>query len=577
MMVCVAILAILSASVYGLFATMYNAIADYRDKSIVSALADNYMEIARNLPYASIGTENGNPHGSLPDWASPAEETINGKLYQVYYSVTYIDDPADGLIVENADAYSNDYKQVKLYVKNAVDGSQSVFLTNISPKGTENAVSGGALYIKVFNAAGQPVSGAGIHIESVGITPAINLMRLSDVGGEWIEAGLPLGTNAYHITVSKDGYSTDQTRPASLQNPSPTKPDATVIVSQATQVGFAIDKLGSLQLSMQDSQCQPVSAGLALRGSKLIGNNPVIYKFDNTYPANESGIFDFYNIEWDTAYLPGLISDDYMVAGTSPVQSINLLPDSSANFYFVLKPKPENGNGLLVIVKDLATGNPIEGAVVNLSGNELGNEGVDKITGGSVWSQHDWSGGDGQADFGSFLRFYSQSGGLDVGGSVTIAKGNTSGSLISSTFDAGTNDVSYTSISWNPESQSAGAVLKFQLAGNNDNQTWNFTGPDGTENTYYTVSGTAISNTLDGKRYTRYKAFFSTSTGNKPILSSVNVNYVSGCPTPGQVFFSGMDGGDKYDISVSAEGYQSQSQNNITLSGYQILNISLSQ
>ncbi|MDI6883252.1 MAG: integrin alpha [Patescibacteria group bacterium] len=68
--------------------------------------------------------------------------------------------------------------------------------------------------------------------------------------------------------------------------------------------------------------------------------------------------------------------------------------------------------------------------------------------------------------------------------------------------------------------------LKFQIATNNDNRTWNFIGPDGTKNTYYTEPDSIISFIHTDIRYLKYKAFFETEDAFKsPILKEVKIGY----------------------------------------------------
>ncbi|MCX6718583.1 MAG: DUF2341 domain-containing protein [Candidatus Staskawiczbacteria bacterium] len=361
--VCVAIFAILSVSIYGVFTSIINGIAYYRDKTTISALADQYLEIARNMPYSQIGTIEGNPHGSLADLPNPINEVIGETAYQIYYAVSYVDDPADGTIVAGTDPAPNDYKQIKLYIKNAGTGTVNSFLTNTSPKGLEGLESGGALSLQVFNAVGQPVPGALLHITNTSVVPNINLTRTADANGKWIEVGLPDSANSYNITANKTGYSIDKTYPISTQNPNPTKPDATIANGQVTQISFSIDKLSNLVFNTLNQVCAPISGvGLEVRGAKLIGT-PNVLKFDNVYNSNSGGQVSLNNIEWDS-YTPALTGTSYMIYGSSPIQTASILPDTSQNFNLILGPKTTNS--LLTIVKDSSTANPIEGAEVDL-------------------------------------------------------------------------------------------------------------------------------------------------------------------------------------------------------------------
>ncbi len=104
-----------------------------------------------------------------------------------------------------------------------------------------------------------------------------------------------------------------------------------------------------------------------------------------------------------------------------------------------------------------------------------------------------------------------------------------SGTFISESHDFGFHPVNLKTISWKPTTQPNGTDLKIQLATNNDGSTWEFVGPDGTSNTYYTDPvGEQIWSDHDGDRLLKYKAYFSTTTSRfKPILDDVKINYNS--------------------------------------------------
>jgi hypothetical protein len=100
------------------------------------------------------------------------------------------------------------------------------------------------------------------------------------------------------------------------------------------------------------------------------------------------------------------------------------------------------------------------------------------------------------------------------------------GSLVSSLKDANPKPGSiahWTTLSWTA-STPAGTSLKFQIAASNSQYgPFNFVGPDGTANTFFTTSGASLSQ-FDGMRYLKYKALLSTnSVSVTPSLSSVSV------------------------------------------------------
>lgn len=586
--VSIGIFAVLAMSAYGLYTTIFNAIIYYRGQATVSALAGQYLEVARNLSYSQVGTENGNPHGPLPDSPSPLNITFNGVDYQIYYVVNALHDPAD------INIGVQDYKQVKLYVKNVSTGKTNSFVTTIAPISLASMGSGGVLSLQIIDKAWQPVSGAVINIINANITPNINLTRTTGDDGKWIEIGLPPDSN-YHIVVTKNGYSADQTYSAT-QYPDAPNLDAVVLQGQVTQATFIIDHLSNLVFNTLDQTCQPISdVEVNAQGAKTI--SPGVLKFDESYISDNSGMISPKStsscssscgassccLEWDT-YTPTLTGSTYMVYGTSPVQSVDLLPDSSQNFNLILGPKTDNS--LLVVVKDVL-GNPIEGATVELSGPDVGSA----VTGGSVWYQDDWTGGEGQSNFEDTSKYYEDDGNIDtdeIPYALRLSEFDgsymPSGALVSSTFDTGTDETSYTSLNWRPDTQlnPEETIVKFQIAANatnNGEETWDFAGPDGSSSSFYTVPGTVISSDNNGKQYVRYKAFLSTEDPQRtPELSSISVNYVSGCPTPGQVMFSGLTNGNHtVTVSYDAQGYQSQTFESVNIGGYFILQVTLLQ
>ncbi len=543
----------------------------YRETATTAALADKYMEIARNLPYSQMGTVHGNPSGALPDSASPLAVSYNNLNYQVFYEITNMTDPS-------SPGGQVDYKQVKVSLKNSATGHTVSFVTLMTPKGLATN-TGGALSIKVFDAVGQPVSGAQIHITNSATTPTIDLTRTTDANGNWVEIGLSTSTTNYHVTATKNGYSSDQTYAVSAQNPNPAKPDATVAAGQVTGMSFSIDYTSGLQLAAVDQTCHPLSGvGIRLTGAKLIGT-PSLLKFDTTYATDALGIISLNPLEWDN-YTPTLSSSSNMIYGSSPIQQINLLPNTQQLATLIVG--PTTPNSLLVIVKDGSTGNAIEGATVELSQATLGYD-VSALTEGSILYQKDWSGGPGQANVIDPTKYSQDSGSVNIATLPTalrlaISGGSyaTSSWLTSSSFDTGTASSSYTMLTWNPTSQTPSTTVAFQIATNNDNATWNYVGPDGTASSVYTVPGTTISTTNNNTRYFRYKALLSsTSTTTTPVLSNVTVNYVSGCAAPGQAMFAGLTTNVNYTVSISALGYTTQTISPISIGGQKVLQVLL--
>jgi hypothetical protein len=86
----------------------------------------------------------------------------------------------------------------------------------------------------------------------------------------------------------------------------------------------------------------------------------------------------------------------------------------------------------------------------------------------------------------------------------------------------------------------ANTTLRFQIAGSNDPAgVFNFIGPDGTGATFFTSSPSNIFNLVNGNRYLKYKAFFTTTDGAvTPTVGDVTVCFNQG-PTATEGFIGG--------------------------------------
>jgi ABC-type antimicrobial peptide transport system permease subunit len=250
----------LAMAVLGAYSALTKTTKVARLKTLTSAMAAKELEVVRNIAYTQIGTVNGNPHGSLPDQSNPRSTTLDGVGFRVYFEVTYIDDSADGTIVAGTDSAPNDYKQIKMFVFNTLTSETSTFLTNVSPKGLEGLSNAGALLIKVFDAVGQPISGVSVSIANNLLNPTINLQRTSDASGQVLEVGLPASVNGYHLVATKNGYTTAQTYPASVGNPNPINPDATIVDGVVTKVSLQID-LVSPPFKFLNHKAMPILIG----------------------------------------------------------------------------------------------------------------------------------------------------------------------------------------------------------------------------------------------------------------------------------------------------------------------------
>lgn len=559
----IAIIAIVAFSVYRGYIVLLDAYALAEARIAASTIANQEFEIVRNLQYQDIGTIGGIPPGVLPATQTKSKE---GHSFTVTTTVRNIDDPYDGTLGGSPnDTSPADYKLVEF---SFVCDSCAVpnvfnFSGRAAPKGLETSSANGALFVQAIDANGLPVSGATVQVINSSVTPQISITDATDSSGFLKVVDAPPSVQSYQIFVSKSLYSSDQTYATSQQNPNPVKVHATVAAGQITQVTFAIDRASTLAASSLSESCSPVSSvNFTMTGVKLIGTNPDVPKFSQSFITDINGSVAVSGVEWDN-YSFSVSHPSYDLRGMIPLPPLNVTPNSSQNLKMVLEPK--NPLALLVTVKDSATGLPLANASVSL---DAGSFSSTQTTGRGFWRQTDWSGGSGQELWSNASMYDTQDGNIDTAsppGELKLLAVDAStfaslGLLTSSVFDTGSASNFY-DVFINPQSQPPDTgpdSLRVQVATATTSApvTWNFLGPDGTANTYYTPAISTVNSIHNSDRFVRYKAYLQTaSTTFTPNLSDIALTFASQCVPPGQVLFTGLTA-QTYNLSVNLAGYQ---------------------
>ncbi len=555
-----AVFLVISLAAYNAYLGVFKMVAYAQQKTAALNLVNEQFEIIRNLPYSRVGVV-----GSVPAGDIPYTQTLvrGGMTFNVITTVRNIDQAFDGTIggiPNDTSPADNKVVEVRIECPSCEKFAPIELTTHVAPKSLETASTNGALFIRVFDANGQPVSGANVQVVNRQGTSTITINDTTGVNGMLQLVDVPPGNSAYEITVSKSGYSTDRTyTPGAVGNPSPSKPHATVALQQVTQVSFVIDRLSSLAISTMNNACSPISGvPLTLTGDKLIGAGVV--KNVHSLTTNGSGAYTLSDIEWD-AYSFTTSSGSYQIAGVSPLNAVAVNPNTTQNVSVVLQTK--NTPSLLVSVRDSNTLLPLADAEVTLSGGSYDST---KITGRGSYSQTDWSGGGGQLNLLDETEFYSSDGNIDYSSQGEIKLKSTlgtyasSGSIESSVFDLGSASV-FNQLVWTPADQQPSTgpnAIMFQIASATSSTattTWTYRGPDGATGSYYSVSDTPINAVHTNDRYFRYKLIMNTaSTTVTPLISDVSFTATSSCIPPGQVIFSSIPAGT-YTLTVSKPGF----------------------
>jgi len=235
--------------IFGLIRLAFKMVGQSKARITATALANQKIELVRNLSYNDVGTIGGIPAGTIPE---TEDITQNRIIYTVKTTVVYIDDPFDGLAP--TDPLPTDYKRVKVNVSWSGFLGGNVFLqTDVAPKGVETTGSGGIISVRVFDANGQPVPQADVHIENNAVSPAIDAHYQTNNAGGLFLPGAPACSDCYKITVTKSGYSSDRTYAVGevingQTLATPARPLVSVILNETSEVSFSIDRLASLSV-----------------------------------------------------------------------------------------------------------------------------------------------------------------------------------------------------------------------------------------------------------------------------------------------------------------------------------------
>jgi len=564
-LVAIAMFAIITSGIFLTYGNILEVINRSRSRAIGTTILNEQIEIIRNLQYDDIGIAGGFPAGVIPYQKSIVRE---GGLYLVTAFVRSIDDDYDGQVGGSPnDTAPADYRLVELEVScpDCFAFAPMRFTTWFAPENLEASAPNGSLFINVFDANGQPVGQADIEITNTSLNPTITIVDTSNNSGTLQLVDVPTSTNGYEITVTKDGYSSDQTYvPGGAGNPNPLKPHSTVVFQEITEISFAIDQLSNLQVETYDDFCSPIGGiSFDVVGNRLIGSGPDVPKYEDSFTTDSGGQFSVSAIPWDTYIFTNTSSSAYDIVGSNPLVPVPVNPGSTTPVAFVLQPAA--ATSLVIRVVD-ESGDGLTNATVNLVKGAFNET---KLTGERYREETNWFGG----------QYAAQDGTVDdtTAGQLTIIQTlpgvyatNTNSWLISNTFDLGVQTTEFFGLQWSAVTPlPPGSSYSFQLASNNDQATWNFIGPDGTTGTSYTTSPAPIGNWHDGNRYFRYRlALNTTNQTGTPTIQDVGFRFRSGCTPGSQAFWDGLSAGS-YVVTVTKSGYNIATSTIVVGSGWQ--------
>jgi len=374
------IFSITAVTFYSVFSLGTKHIIEAKNRLAAVSLANQKMEIIRNLNYNSIGTLGGIPNGSI----DPDEyETVNTRNFHILTDIKYCDDPFDGIQGETPnDTIPNDYKIAKITVKwgEETDSQQVYLVATFAPPGIETSAGGGTLRINIIDSGAIGIAGANIHLHNAGT--GVDLNTVTDSTGSVLFPGTPAGSD-YEIDVSKNEYesvSTLAVSPASPYNPV-TDEHASVIADALNVKSIIIDLLSDINISTVDPLNNAVGdttfklTGGRILGTKVSDGEPG-YNYEQDLTADSSGEKSISNVS------PGMYEFILRDISDTNYTFIKMDPgDDTSSNKFTLSPgialdvkaiiADKSVNSLLVSVKD-NNGSVIEGASARLKNDDLG-------------------------------------------------------------------------------------------------------------------------------------------------------------------------------------------------------------
>jgi hypothetical protein len=361
------LLIIVIIGIFTAFQLLFAVLSQSQGKVVALALANEQIEIIRNLPYQDIGTEKGVPSGSIPQ---TRVEERNNRFYTIKTDIIYIDDPFDGFSPD--DELAADYKKARVEVswqERSLDKSV-IEIANFSPPNLESEVGGGTLSMYVNNReSGQPIANAQVEIINNQIEPSVHLNILTDDNG-WLSRPGLISSDNYEVRVTQAGYDEHRTYNSSdFFDPESEYSHAQLIEGDKTTRYFLISKISAINLKTVDPQNSPMpEVNFGLKGGRSIGVNPgddsVVYSYENDNLITDTG---------GEKQISGISSGDYYFEITSSTLAV-LTP----NLNKPLAVESDNQQSITIVltqidqpylrllIKDADTGNTIPESAVRL-------------------------------------------------------------------------------------------------------------------------------------------------------------------------------------------------------------------
>jgi len=293
-LVSVAVVSFLTLTIYMTLTSAVSHMGESKQRVGAVSIANEKMEIIRNLDYDDVGIVDGIIDGPM---LATEIVTRNGFEYEVSIDVRYVDDSLDG--TGGDDLINTDYKLVQVTAEwehlGKIDSVE--FVSSFVPDGVETDMGGGTLAVNTMDSGSNIVSDVTVRIESIENSPSVDYTTTTDNFGSLLLQGVPSQT--YRITLSKDGYEDVTTYPSYPESSFvPQNPDFFVDAGSLNSKNFFIDPSSDVVFKTKSIIDGADIEGVLIQliGGKVIGSNPETFNVDETLVTNSSGEASFEDV-----------------------------------------------------------------------------------------------------------------------------------------------------------------------------------------------------------------------------------------------------------------------------------------
>jgi hypothetical protein len=376
------IFTIIVVTFYSVFTSGTKYIIESKNRLGALALANEKMEIVRNLAYDAIGTVSGEIGGNILQDEDVIENT---RQFHVHTLVEYVDDPYDGLGASDT-IWFEDYKRVTVTVtwSGGANSNPVILVSRFVQHGIEKQnPNDGILSVNVNSkqpGATQtlPVQDANIHLVNSDFGLDTNKKTDDEGNATFIGSNIRNSIQKYEVTVTKSGYETVMTLPpypATSYNPTDAHGSVTTVGGSANFVNLIQNELANLKIVASDYLNHPIAnINFHIKGGRKMGttivSNDNVYNMDSDGKTGSDGERKYDSISpGQYEITPALGGTDYELIRIDPASPVMLLSEQALDVKIELADK--NSASLLVSVLSDDDNLPVSGARVQLKNDAI--------------------------------------------------------------------------------------------------------------------------------------------------------------------------------------------------------------